>query len=68
MQQIEQSIDRYLAAIDSADRATPEVAEAKAERLKEKIETLKTQMQKLKEFAGRPFPYPRNQSLAKQLH
>src|SRR5471032_927428 len=26
MQQIEQSIDRYLAAMDSADRATPEVA------------------------------------------
>ncbi len=43
MQQIEQSIDRYLAAMDSADRATPEVAEAKAERLKEKIETLKKQ-------------------------
>ena len=33
MQQIEQSIGRYLAAIDSADRARPEVAEAKAERL-----------------------------------
>lgn len=48
MQQIEQSIDRYLAAMDSADRATPEVAEAKAERLKEKVETLKQQMQKLK--------------------
>jgi hypothetical protein len=45
MQQIEQSIDRYLAAMDSADRATPEVAEAKAERVKEKIETLKQQMQ-----------------------
>jgi transposase len=41
MQQIEQSIDRYLAAMDSADRARPEAAEAKAERLKEKIETLK---------------------------
>jgi hypothetical protein len=50
MQQIEQSIDRYLAAMDSADRATPEVAEAKAERLKEKIETLKKQIQKLKDI------------------
>jgi hypothetical protein len=50
MQQIEQSIDRYLAAMDSADRATPEVAEANAERLKEKIETLKKQLQKLKEI------------------
>jgi hypothetical protein len=50
MQQIEQSNDRYLAAMDSANRATPEVAEAKAERLKEKIETLKKQMQKHKEI------------------
>lgn len=33
MQQIEQSIDRYLTAMDSADRAAPEVAEAKTERL-----------------------------------
>ncbi len=38
MQQIEQSIDRYLAAMDSADRAAPEVAEAKAEGLSGKIE------------------------------
>lgn len=53
MQQIEQSIDRYLAAMDSADRATPEVAEVKAVRLKEKIETLKKQMQKLKEVEAR---------------
>jgi len=30
--------ERYLAAMDSADRTTPEVVEAKAERLKEKIE------------------------------
>jgi hypothetical protein len=36
--------------MDSADRATPELAEAKAERLKEKIETLKQQMQKLKDI------------------
>ena len=50
MQQIEQSIDRYLAALDSADRAAPEVAEAKAERLSEKIEKLKQQMTKLKDI------------------
>jgi len=50
MQQVEQSIERYLTAMDSADRAMPEVAVAKAERLKEKIETLKQQMQKLKDI------------------
>lgn len=48
MQQIEQSIDCYLAAMGSADRAALEVAEAKAERLSEKIEKLKQQMTKLK--------------------
>ncbi|VVQ18596.1 IS1182 family transposase ISPpu16 [Pseudomonas fluorescens] len=61
MQQIEQSIDRYLAAMDSADRATPEVAEAKAERLKEKIETLKKQMQTLKEIEAQLHESPDQQ-------
>ncbi|QBF29091.1 IS1182 family transposase [Pseudomonas tructae] len=50
MQQIEQSIDRYLAAMDSADRTSPEVVEAKTERLKDKIEKLKQQMEKLKDI------------------
>jgi transposase len=61
MQQIEQSIDRYLAAMDSADRATPEVAEAKAERLKEKIEPLKKQMQKLKDIEAQLHDSPDQQ-------
>ena len=61
MQQIEQSIDRYLAAMDSADRATPEVAETKAERLKEKIETLKKQMQKLKDIEAQLHDSPDQQ-------
>jgi len=61
MQQIEQSIDRYLAAMDSADRATPEVAEAKAKRLKEKIETLKKQMQKLKDIEAQLHDSPDQQ-------
>ena len=61
MQQIEQSIDRYLAAMDSADRATPVVAEAKAERLKEKIETLKKQMQKLKDIEAQLHESPDQQ-------
>src|SRR5438128_2057365 len=44
MEQIEQSIDRYLAAMDTADRAQPDVAEAKTSRLKDKIAKLKQQM------------------------
>ena len=50
MQQIEQSIERYLAAMDTADRTRSEVAEAKTARLKDKIEKLKAQMQGLKEM------------------
>ena len=53
MEQIEQSIERYLAAMDTADRTQSEVAEPKAVRLKEKIEKLKEQMQGLKEMEQR---------------
>ena len=61
MQQIEQSINRYLAAMDSADRAAPEVAEAKAERLSEKIERLKQQMTKLKDIEAQLHASPDQQ-------
>src|SRR5471030_39572 len=50
MEQINQSIERYLTAMDTADRAEPEVAALKKERLQEKIEALKQQMEKLKEI------------------
>ena len=52
-EQIEQSIERYLAAMDTADRAQPDVAEAKTTRLKDKIAILKQQLQKLNEVEGR---------------
>lgn len=50
MEQIEKSIDRYLAAMDTADRTQSDVAEAKACRLQGKIEKLRQQMQALKEM------------------
>lgn len=53
MEQIEQSIDRYLAAMDTADRTQPEVAEVKTTRLKDKIDLLKQQMQALKAMEAR---------------
>ena len=53
MEQIEQSIERYMAAMDTADRTQSEVAEPKAVRLKDKIEKLKEQMQGLKEMEQR---------------
>lgn len=48
MAQIEQSIEGYLKAMDTADRAEPVVAKLKKERLQEKIAALKAQMDKLK--------------------
>ncbi|EJM11726.1 transposase [Pseudomonas sp. GM21] len=49
MEEIESSINRYLTALDTADRQEPSVAQAKAERLHDKIEVLKAKMQELKE-------------------
>jgi transposase len=50
MAQVNESIERYLRSMDSADRAEPEIAELKKGRLQEKIEALKEQMAKLKEI------------------
>jgi transposase len=47
---IDQSIARYLSDMDTADRAEPEVAQMKKERLQDKIEALKQQMRQLKEL------------------
>jgi transposase len=48
MEELEASIDRYLAALDTADRQEPSVAQAKSVRLQDKITALKAQMQALK--------------------
>jgi len=53
MEEIESSINGYLAALDTADRQEPVVAQAKAERLQDKIAALKAQMQALKEIEVR---------------
>lgn len=52
-EQIEASIERYLAAIDTADRQEPDIAEAKTTRLREKIAELKEQMAQLGEIETR---------------
>jgi hypothetical protein len=49
-QQIEESIHRYLVALDTADRTQPAELEAKTSRLKEKIEQLRQQMRALNEI------------------
>ncbi len=48
LEQIEESIARYLSQLDTADRHEGAAAEAKAGRLKDKIAILKQQMQGLK--------------------
>ena len=46
-QRIEESIRRYLEALETADRTQPAEVEAKTERLREKIETLRGQMRRM---------------------
>jgi transposase len=48
MKTIEESINRYLKDLDTADRYEPPVAALKTERLQGNIDALKAQMQKLK--------------------
>ena len=46
-QQIEQSIERYLSALETADRTQPAEVEVKTERLRDKINTLRQQMRRM---------------------
>jgi len=46
-EQIEQSIQRYLKALETADRTQPAEVEAKTERLREKIATLREQVRRM---------------------
>ena len=50
MKEIETSINRYLAALDSADLQEPVIAKARTERLQDKIAALKEQMKALKDI------------------
>jgi hypothetical protein len=48
MEQVEASIERYMAASETADRQEGELAQAKSVRLKDKVASLKAQMQAFK--------------------
>lgn len=61
MEEIESSIKRYLAALDTADRQEPATASLKAERLHSKIAALKDQMKTLKEIEIQLASAPDNQ-------
>jgi hypothetical protein len=48
MEQVEASIERYMSALETADRHDGELAQAKTVRLKDKIAALKEQMKAFK--------------------
>ena len=50
MQQLEESVARYLADLDRADRDPTAVTEARVEHLKHKVEAVKAQMQRLRQI------------------
>jgi transposase len=49
MEEVESSINRYLAALDTADLQEPAIAEARTTRLQDKVTALKEQMKMLKD-------------------
>jgi hypothetical protein len=61
LQQIDESIERYLGQIASADRQAPEAAQHKTERLEEKIKKLKQEMDRLKKLEVRMLEAPDEQ-------
>ena len=62
MDQIEESVDRYLHQLDSADRQEPSRARTMTtERLSSKIETLKDEMKRLKKLEARMLATPGQQ-------
>ncbi len=61
LQQIDESIERYLGQIASADRQETAVAKAKTERLENKIATLKQEMTRLKKLEVRMLEAPDEQ-------
>ena len=61
LQQIDESIERYLGQIASADRQEPDTAKAKTERLEDKIRKLKKEMERLKKLEVRMLEAPDEQ-------
>jgi len=61
MAAINESIERYLRSMDTADRAQPEVAALKKGHLQEKIEALRQQMQELQRIEQRMNDSPQKQ-------
>ncbi|MFK4448524.1 transposase [Caballeronia udeis] len=71
LQQIDESIARYLCALETADRTQSDVAKAKTSRIGDKISKLKQQMQDLKAMEQRlresPDPIPGGRVASQQV-
>jgi len=61
LQQIDESIERYLGQIASADRQEAEIAEPKTKRLEDKIKALKKEMARLEKLEVRMLAAPDEQ-------
>ncbi len=61
LQQIDESIERYLGQMASADRQESEVAQTKVQRLEDKIKALKKEMSRLKKLEVRLLEAPDQQ-------
>src|SRR5471032_587176 len=61
MEQVEASIERYMSALETADRQEGEPAQAKSVRLKDKIVSLKKQMQAFKALEAQVHAAPDQQ-------
>jgi transposase len=60
MQQLEESVARYLADLDRADRDPSTVTEARVEHLEEKVEIVREQMQRLRQIGEQMAQAPDN--------
>ena len=60
-QQIEESIQRYLDTLESADRTHPGELVAKTDRLKDKVKTLREQMRRMNDLKQQLDPQPDKQ-------
>ncbi|WP_162085124.1 IS1182 family transposase [Sulfuriferula nivalis] len=61
IQEIDRSIERYLTAMDTADRQPADIAEARTTRLKEKMATMKVRLEQLKEIKAQLDQVPSGQ-------
>ena len=59
--QLDESIERYLGQLASADRQSGEVADAKGERLNDKIKTLKEEIKRFKKLEVKMLEHPDQQ-------